>query len=220
MANGVEGDWRVSGTLICGAFSCEASSITDAMISSVAAIARSKLDQDDFAEDVIPLTAMRVHDALHTVLPSTAASDDMALITGTPGTDAPTLQGVDFGGTSTDEKCAFLYSLGPEYVDGESFYVRVRAAMLTTVSDGTATVDVECFKYDSNGAVGADLCATSAQSINSLTPANKDFEITPTGLVRGDQFYIRVSFGGSDTGNAGVMIPEIYKVAVRKDIKG
>lgn len=187
---------------------------------SPTSVARSSLGQDDLKPYPIDFTAMRVHDARHTVLPNTAANDDMALITGTPGTDAPTLQGVDFGGTSTDEKAAFTFALPAEYVDGETITVRVKAAMLTTVSDGTATVDVECWKRDGSGAVGSDICATAAQSINSLTPANKDFTITPTGLVAGDVLEIRLSFGGSDTGNLGVMIPEISDVRVLCDVKG
>lgn len=190
------------------------------MMSATAGILRSQLATEAYAEYVIPLTEMRVHDAAHTVLPGTAAADDMALITGTPGTDAMTLQGVDFGGTSTDEKCLFEFVIPPEYVAGNLFKVRVRAAMLTTVSDGTATVDVECWKADGDGAVSADLCSTAATDMNSLTAANKDFTITPTTLAPGDRLQIRLSFAGSDAGNLGVMIPEIQKVSVMAYIKG
>lgn len=187
---------------------------------SPTAVARASLGQDDLAPYAIDLTAARVHDARQTNLPGTAANDDMAIITGTPGTDAPTLQGVDFGGTSTDEKCAFTFRLPPEYVSGETITLRVKGAMLTTISDGTATVDAEVWVQDGNGAVGSDICATAAQSINSLTPANKDFTITPTSRVAGDVLQVRLSFGGSDTGNVGVMIPEISDVRFLLDIKG
>lgn len=165
------------------------------------------------AEYPFALTNARVHDAMATVLPTTAANDDMAIITGTPGTDAPTLQGVDFGGVTSDEKCAFEYVLPPQYRAASPLTIRVRGAMLTTVSDGTATVDVEAWLAGADGAVGSDICATAAQSINSLTPANKDFTITPTDLVPGSRLIIRISFAGSDTGNVGVMIPEISKVS-------
>lgn len=181
---------------------------------------RSALGQDDLAIYAVPVTSMRVHDAMHTVLPGTAANDDMAIITGTPGTDAPTLQGVDFGGTSTDEKCAFEFVLPPEYVAGETVVCRLTAAMITAVSDGTATVDVEAWETTKAGAVGADICATAAQSINSLTAADKDFVLTPTSLVAGDKLIVRLSFAGSDTGNLAVMIPEISSVQMLLDIKG
>lgn len=172
----------------------------------------------DLAVHPIPLDQMRVWDAFQTNLPGAAANDDMGLITGTLATDVPTLQGVDFGGVSTDEKAAFCFALPPQYIAGETITVRLRAAMLTTVSDGTATVDVECYKSDRDGGSSADLCATAAQSINSLTPANKDFTITPTGLAPGDLLFIRLAFAGSDVGNLGVMIPEISQVEILLDM--
>ena len=183
-------------------------------------ISRASIVQQDDVPYTIPLTSLRVHDAMQTSLPGTAANDDMGLITGTPGTDVPTLQGVDFGGTTTDEKGTFEFALPAEYVSGQSITVRVRGAMLTTVSDGTATVDVECWNAGGDGAASADLCSTAAQSINSLTPANKDFVITPTSRAPGDRLLVRVAFAGSDTGNVGVMIPEITNIAVLLDIKG
>lgn len=163
----------------------------------------------------IALERMRVWDAFQTNLPGTAANDDMGLITGTLGTDSLRLQGVDFGGTSTDEKALFELILPPEYRAGSAVTIRVNAGMLTTISDGTATVDVEAYKDTGAGATGADICATAAQSINSLTMANKDFTITPTGLVAGDKLLVRLAFGGSDTGNVGVMIPQINAVSAR-----
>lgn len=220
------GKIATSGTLIRG-IALEAASGNNSIIwvltqrsSITGTVARSNLVQDDLAAYGVPLTALRVHDALHTNLPGTAANDDMALITGTPGTDAPTLQGVDFGGTTSDEKAAFEFVLPPGYVDGETVTVRVRGAMLTTVADDACTVDVECWKADGDGAVGSDICATAAQSINSLTPANKDFTITPTGLAAGDRLVVRLAFAGNDSGDGGVMVPEISNVAMLLDIKG
>lgn len=167
------------------------------------------------AEYKLPLTRAKVHDAMATDLTATAANDDMALITGTPGTDAPTLQGVDFGGATSDEKCAFEFVLPQEYRAGSAITCRVRAAMLTTVADTSCTVDVEAWLDAGDGAVGSDICATDAQDMNSLTPANFDFTITPTGVVPGDRLIIRLSFAGTDSGDLGVMIPEISKVALR-----
>lgn len=216
-------DIKTNGSVTCQQLYVGSGTIHASMCSDNMDLARSQQIQEVLVEYVVNPLLCRVHDSLHTLLGATAGSpsaDDMALITGTPGTDAPTLQGVDFGGTSTDEKCAFLFVLPAEYDEGQSITVRIRAAMLTTVSDGTATVDVECWKADDNGAVGSDICATAAQSINSLTPANKDFVITPSGLEVGDVLIIRVSFGGSDTGNAGVMIPEISKISLLLDIRG
>jgi hypothetical protein len=143
----------------------------------------------------------------------------MALITGTPGTNAPTLQGVDFGGTTSDECCAFLFALPPDYIAGETVTVRAHAGMLTTISDGTATLDCICYSDDGDGTVSADICATVATDINSLTLADIDFTITPTGLTPGALLQIKLAFAGSDTTNAGAMIPTITKVSVLCDTK-
>lgn len=185
-------------------------------------IYRSEIAQETLQKYAMPLTSMRVHDAMATVLTGTANNDDMGLITGTPGTDAPTLQGVDFGGTTSDEMCAFEFSLPVEYDAGNTITIRVRATITTTVADDACTVDVEAWKKDDDGAVGSDLCTTSLQSINGTadSPANYDFTITPTGLAAGDELIVRISFAGNDAGDAGVMIPEISKVSVLLDIRG
>lgn len=183
-------------------------------------VQRGDCFQEELVANAVPLTDMRVHDAVSSLLPAAAANDDMGLVTGTPGTNAPTLQGVDFGGTATDEKCLFVFALPIEYDAGQSITVRCHAGMLTTVSDGTATLDCEVWSDDGDGTVSADLCATAAQSINSLTLADIDFAVTPTGLSAGDLLFVRLSFGGSDTGNAGVMIPTITKVSVLLDMRG
>lgn len=162
----------------------------------------------------VPLTTGKTHDAMATGLPAAAANDDMGIITGTPGTDAPTLQGVDFGGTTSDEKAAFEIILPHAYRAGSAITVVLRAAMLTTIADGSCTVDVECWKDAGDGAVGSDLCTTAAQSMNSLTPADLSFTITPTGLVAGDKLILRLSLAGTDSGDAGVMVPEISDVAL------
>jgi hypothetical protein len=215
VSTAVTGDVTITGG---GVTAIGATKVTNAMLAG--SVTRAKLLQEASASYVIPITEMRVWDARQTVLPGTAANDDMAIVTGAFGTDAPTLQGVDFGGTSTDEKCAFQFRLPPEYDAGETIIIRLACAMLTTVSDGTATVDVECHKCDGEGAVGSDLCATAAQSINSLSNDTVQFTITPTGLTPGTLLDIRLSFAGSDVGNLGVMIPEISEVAVLLDIKG
>ena len=176
----------------------------------------------DIARDAqafpIRLTDCMTHDSIAVNLPATSSADDMGLVTGTPGTNAPTLKGVDFGATTSDEKCAFQFALPHSYRDGETITLRCHAGMLTTISDGTATLDCECWSDDGDGTVSADKCATAATTINSLTLADVDFTITPTGLVGGSLLNFRLAFIGSDTGNVGVMIPTITAITVLLDI--
>jgi len=199
------------------------SSVTNSNIATNADIARSKLAQDALKPYTIPLTSCRVWDAMATSLGVAAGSpsaDDMGLITGTPGTDVPTLQGVDFGGTSTDEKCAFEFVLPAEYDAANTITLRIRAAMLTTVSDGTATIDAQCYASNRDGVASADLVSTDAQNMKTLTPANYDFTVTPTGRAAGDRLVFVLAFGGSDTGDAGVMISEISEIELLLDVRG
>ena len=168
----------------------------------------------------IPLTSLRVWDALHTTLPGTAANDDAALITGTPGTDAPTVQGLDSGGATTESKFAFEFALPPEYVDAGAVLIRVKGAMLTTVADGSATIDFSCYSDDRDGTVSSDLVTTDAASINSLTAAQIDFTVTATSLAAGEKLIIVGDIDVDDSGDAGVMIAEIQALELVLSVKG
>ena len=211
----------LSGTMgFVGEMTIGAGAITDGSISANADIARSKLAQDVNKCYTIPFHAFRRWDHMGVNLPEAAAEDDMGAIPGVPGTSVPTLQGVDFGATATDEKCGFEFCLPAEYDAGQSITLRLRCAMLTTVPDAAITVDANCYKSDRDGAAGADICATAAQSIKNLVPANYDFVITPTGLAAGDRLVFVLTFAGSDTGDAGTMIPEISQVEILLDVRG
>lgn len=183
-------------------------------------LARSNLVQDDLSEYAVPFTAFRVWDDFNALPPGTAANDDLAIIEGTFGTDGKTLQGIDAGGTTETQRVGLQYTLPVEYVSGQTVQVRVRAGMLT-ISDGTATVDVECYKQDDDGGVGSDICATAAQSCNSQTKADLDFTITATGLAAGDVLDLRITTAVTDAGDAGADITaEISKVSLLLDVKG
>lgn len=181
-------------------------------------ISRSKLAQDTSASHTVPVTAMRVWDDFNALLPGTAATDDLGVIEGTFGTDAVTLQTSDLKATSGTQRARFHFVLPTGYVSGDTISVRVRAGMITTVSDTTATVDVECYAHDGDGAVGSDLCTTAAQDINSLTKSSFTFSITPTGRAPGDVLDIRLSIAITDSATGTAVIGEISKVEVLADI--
>lgn len=182
---------------------------------------RSDLVQDNNQVYTVPLTQFRVHDALHTNLPGTAADDDLALATGTLGTDAPKLSAGDLKAAGATTRYGRVQvPLPPEYQDGETVTLRVSAGMETTVADTSATVDVECYEVDREGGVGSDLCTTSAQDINSLTFANADFTITPTGLSAGDLLDIRLAVAVNDAATGTAVTAVIGQVELLLDIKG
>jgi len=221
MPDRLTGDITLDGAVvITGALSLDTPSITNAMIISTAAITRSRLAQDTVQAYVVPFTACRVWDDLAALVPGTAATDDLGIIEGTFGTDAPTVQTSDAKATTVTQRLRFLFQLPPEYDSAQTLECRIRGGMITTVSDTTATVDVECYEADGDGAVGADLSATAATTMNSLTKANVDFTVTATSLVAGDWLDVRVTVAITDAATATAVIGEISQIVMRLDIKG
>ena len=156
--------------------------------------------------NTVPWTLWRVHDAMHTNLPGTAATDDLALIGGTFGTGVPSIQTLDFGGTTTTAYARAQKPLPENYVAGQSVKLRFHCGSLTTLPDAACTLDVECYKSDEESLVDAgDICATTVQTITPLTMADVDFTITATTLSPGDMLDVRITLYGEDAGDLGVM---------------
>jgi hypothetical protein len=164
----------------------------------------------ELAEYTIPWTAWRVHDALATVLPGTAANDDLGLIGGAFGSASPTIQSVDFGGTSTTAYARCQIPLPAEYEAGQTVTLRFHAGMLV-VADATCTLDVVCYEADGEAGISADIVSESspAQSINSATFADINFIITPSALTAGDLLDVRIVVAGTDATNAQANITAV-----------
>lgn len=184
--------------------------------------ARSQLAEDGLVPYPIPLTSLRVHDAIQTTLPGTAASDDLGILGTAFGTAAPTVVTSDLKNTTGTQYARALVQLPQEYEDGEAVKVRVHAGMKTTVANGTATIDVECYKLTGDGGItGGDICATAAQSINaSTTNADKDFTITSATLSGGDWLDLRFTIAITDSATGTAVIGEIDYIQLLCDVKG
>ena len=218
-------DSKFTGTISFGTGatidSFPSSSITNASLTPTAAIARSKLEQNTLAEFNIPFTELRVHDALHTVLPGTAATDDLGLVGGTHGTDAPMVQAGDLKAAGSITRYArFLTVLPAEYDDDETIQIRATCGMQTTVADTSCTIDVAAYSLDKDGTISADLCATVATDMNSLTAASKDFTITDANLVSGSILDVLITIACNDGATGTAVIPSIYSLALLADIRG
>lgn len=206
LATRIEGDLRVAGDL--------------SVDGTVPKLDRSRLVQDPESIFAVPLTEMRVHDAMQTVLPGTSSADDLALSGGTLGTNSPKLTTGDVKASTVTRYARFQCPVPAEYDAAETLKLRISAGMETTVSDTSATVDVQAYKSDRETGVGSDICSTAAQSINSLTFANKDFTIDPTGLTAGDMLDIRIAVAVTDSATATAVIASIGAVELLADIKG
>lgn len=207
MANVLGGDVVVQGALI----------VTGALPE----IVRSDLTTDQQQIFLIPWEAWRVWDAFATNLPGTAATDDLALVGGTFGTNAPSIQAGDLkaaGATTRYARC--VVQIPPEFVTGGSVIIRTHAGMKTTVADTSCTVDFSAYRSNKEDAVGSDLVTTSPTTINSLTKANKDFTVDSTTLLPGDYLDIRIAVACTDAATGTAVIPFIGSVEVLLDIRG
>jgi hypothetical protein len=183
---------------------------------------RDMLEQDTVVRFPIPLHEFRVFDALATALSGTPASDDLGLTTGTFASAPLRMSAGDLKAAgATTRRARHPQVIVPECYDAaETFQIIVSCGMETTVADTSCTVDIEVCRLDKDGAVAADICATAAQSMNSLSFSDKTFTITATTLAPGDVLDVRVSITCTDAATGTAVTPAIASIDVACDIKG
>lgn len=183
-------------------------------------IDRDFLEQQNLAEIGVPLTDLRVWDDISSLLPNTASNDDLAIITGTWGTDLPSIQTSDqaSNGAAASQYAYFYYIIGDEFILGETLQFIFRAAM-GTVADTTATLDLTVYINDGDGAAGVDLCSTAAQSINYAVANDYTFSITTSGLSHGDILQCRIDVEIEDGATSSGVIGEITDIICARDIR-
>lgn len=117
----------------------------------------------------------------------------------------------------------FTFTLPENYVAGGTVTLRA-VADIVLAGDAvltSATIDMEAFKQtDATGAIGSDLVTTAATAVTT-TGGAKDFTVTPTGLVAGDKFIVKVTGTvieeAAGTGAAHMLITKIgHEVQVNK----
>lgn len=177
---------------------------------SISAQPRTMIAQTPNAIFPIPWDSFRVWDAYATDLPGTAASDDLALVGGTFGTNAPLISAGDCKALGATTRRARFQVIVPEcYQAAETLTIVMSCGMQTTVADTTCTVDIEAYKIDKITGISADLCATAATTMNSLVFSNKTFTITATTLSAGDVLDCRVSIACNDGATGAAVTPSI-----------
>lgn len=163
------------------------------------------------AEFAVRASDLRVWDAPSTVaVAATAANDDLAVVYNTFLTANPSIETGDLKAAgATTRKVGFEFRVPDNYVAGQAITLRINAGMKTTVAGVTATVDAQVAR---KAAPTVDICATAAQSINSLDAANKDFVLTPTNVVPGDVLQAVLSVAVNDAATGTAVIGKIYSV--------
>ena len=186
-----------------------------------ASIEVAKLEQRVLSEFPVAFTDMRVWDAVTSLPVSAAANDDLGLINGTFGTHSLVLRTGDLKAAgSTSRKIRFEIPVPHNYDDGQTIQVRIRCGMETTIADNAATVDLQVYKPDGDGAVGSDLCTTAATTANSLTIGDKDFTLDASGVDPSDRLQCVATFLVNDAATATAVQGVITHVALLCDTRG
>lgn len=184
-------------------------------------VTRANLALEQNVEFHIPFTAWRVWNAFETNLPGTAATDDLALIGGTFGTNAPSIQGGDMkalGSTTRYARC--IVAVPYNFQTGYTLKIRAHAGMKTTIADVTCTIDFSAYRSGEDDTVGSDLVTTSATTMNNTTETDIDFVVDAATLVAGDLLDIRMAIVCNDGATVTAVIPYVGNVALLCDIKG
>lgn len=185
--------------------------------------ARTNLGIDTSQEFEIPLVNARVFDAFASVLPAAGTSDDLGLYGQTHGTGGPYIGTGDVkaGGTTT-RKARVMIQVPHNYVAGASIFIRAYAGMITTISDGAATLNIAAYRLCNNSLVQADgnLYAGAAQSIKFTTFANLDFALTPTNIVPGSLLDLLLTVAITDAATGTAVIGAISKLSLCCSVQG
>ena len=183
--------------------------------------ARSDLVEEAAAQYAIPWEQWKIHDAFQTPLTGTANTDDLGLIGGTFGAGTPSIQSSDAKATTVTQYARALVRLPIEYVAASSVSLMFHAGMRTTISDGTATLDLECYRSDNEGLVdGADKYGGAAVDINSITLTDKSYTLTAGALSPGDLLDIRITVAITDAATGTAVIGWIGQAWLQCHVKG
>lgn len=183
-----------------------------------------QIAQRNLQEYVIDLTQCRIHDDFGVILPNAGATDDLGLVGGSFGTNAPSLQTEDLQDAgATLNYAAFTFALPPEYVAGQTVIIRFRAGMITNIADTNATLDIACYANDEDNTVSADLAAAAvSDNMNTIigSVVTIDFTITPAALSPGTVLNVRVSTSVNDASTGAEVIGCITKISLLCDTQG
>ncbi len=153
-----------------------------------------------------------------TVTPVTAATTNFGVTFGSDGTNFPVLRTIDSKVATTAVVGRCVVRLPSNYTAGAALTLRARAGMVTTIADTSALLGFNVYRSSQDGLGSADLNATSAQSVNSLTSANKDYVITPTTLLPGDDLHIKMTLTIIDGATVGAVLGTINHVELRATV--
>jgi len=170
---------------------------------------KSKFETTTSSQPVL-MTSLRVHDAPTTVLPGTAATDDLALTVGTWGTNDLLVESSDSAADIVTQYMYFEVEVPRGYTGGTAAVLF--ACKMEVVSDGTATIDLEGYTSDEDATLTGDIVTTAAQSINSAAYATKTFTLNEGLITAGDRLLFRAKIYINDAATGSGVIANIASI--------
>lgn len=147
-----------------------------------------------------------------TRLPSAGDGTSLGLVAGTYGTAAAKLSGSAANNNSKTETARGTLVLPSNYVAAGDVTVRIRCRV-----DGTAavaqTVDLSARLVGADGAIGADIVETDAQTIPNVWD-DVDFVITGTSLTPGAMLELLITTVVNDTGGTLNKAAEVASISL------
>ncbi len=183
------------------------------------AITRMNLAQEDLAPAPIPIMGWRY--ANGNTVDATGGAGNPQIVAGGYGSGTLLLRGQDAHGTTKTETVQLEAVLPDSYVAGETVTLTLTARFSDS---GTGTmsaksIDVEAYEIAEAGTVGADICATAAQTLTT-SMAQYSFTLTPTNLIAGDRINIFSRIVLTESGGSGAQKAEFGGATLKRDIKG
>lgn len=193
--------------------------ITTTQISGTAGITRTQLGEEALAVYGIPAHDLKSNAGAALLAAETAGTFNISV-----AANVVSVQGEITDNETEVSVGVFQFVLPPEYVAAGDVKVRLKTALIKTGAavDNASTIDVEVYEQTGNGAVGADLCETAAQSWAAVdTWYTKDFVVTAAGLVAGDILNVKITTNVVDSEvGAGTLRANLDGIAVLLDVKG
>lgn len=177
-------------------------------------IARSDLIEDALQAYGIPIHLIKAADGADLALAETAGDHFISL-----AANVWLLEGEEAISETEVSVSNFQFVLPPEYVSGGDVKLRLKHQCTGAGTNGASTIDVEAYEQTGNGAVGADLCTTVAQTVAKDSWTTSDFVITATGLVAGDILNFKITTSIIESAGSA-LAAQIDGIAVLLDVKG
>jgi len=212
-------DIVIQGSLSATTFTVPANAVTNASIISTAAIARTKLAEEEQAVYRIPLQSCRSNTGL--VLNATGGDTLFSIANGGYGVGTLTLKAEEAVSETETTTLCFEFALPPEYIAAGTVNIAIQCKVDSSGAGNASveTLDCEVWELADAGTVGSDLVSTTIQTIATDAFAAYTFAVTATSLVAGDKVLVFVRTAiTEDAGTAVYAV--IGNIEVRLDIKG